>query len=386
MRFGLFMAPYHDPRHNAALAIQRDLALVDRLDELGYHQVWFGEHHSSGWETIPAPELMIAAAARSTRSIELCTGVISLPYHHPLLVADRIAFLDQLTRGRCVFGFGPGALIRDTEMMGLDYTKSRARMEESLRVILRLLETDEEVDLEAEWFTLRNARLQQPCFTRPRPRLAVAAAVSPTGPKLAGRHGLGLLSFGSTSAAGLASLTGAWAIAEDEARLHDHVVDRAEWALVGLVWVAPTEAAARAQVRNGWARYWDYYYAANPDSARLWDSGVTSVDEQVDALNAAGAGIIGTPDMAVAYLQDLKARTGGFGTFLLISVDFADWGDTSRMLDLFAREVVPHFDDSIARREASYDWAVTNRSRVMSGLSGGWQRATDAYAAERAAR
>jgi limonene 1,2-monooxygenase len=271
-------------------------------------------------------------------------------------------------------------------MMGLDYTKSRARMEESLRVILRLLETDEEVDLEAEWFTLRNARLQQPCFTRPRPRIAVAAAVSPTGPKLAGRHGLGLLSFGSTSAAGLASLTGAWAIAEDEAQLHDQVVDRAEWALVGLVWVAPTEAAARAQVGNGWARYWDYYYAANPDSARLWDSSVTSVDEQVDALNAAGAGIIGTPDMAVTYLQDLMARTGGFGTFLLISVDFADWSDTSRMLDLFAREVVPHFDDSIPRREASYDWAVENRSRVMSGLSGGWQRATDAYAAERAAR
>ena len=98
---------------NPTLNLQRDLELIDHLDRLGYDEAWIGEHHSAGAETIASPEVMIAAAAQRTRHIKLGTGVMSLPYHHPLVLADRIVLLDHLTRGRMMFGVGPGQLTTD---------------------------------------------------------------------------------------------------------------------------------------------------------------------------------------------------------------------------------------------------------------------------------
>ncbi len=158
LRFGLFM-PYHNPRRNPTASIEQDLRHVEELDRLGYDEVWFGEHHSGGYEIIPSPEIMIAAAAQRTRRIDLCSGVISLPYHHPLMVADRIVFLDHLTRGRVRVGVGPGALVADSQMMGMDYNQLRPRMEEALDAILELLDTPGPVGRKTEWFTLDDARL-----------------------------------------------------------------------------------------------------------------------------------------------------------------------------------------------------------------------------------
>ena len=86
--------------------------------------MWFGEHHSGGYELIACPEVFIAAAAERTKHIRLGTGVVSLPYHHPLMVADRWVLLDHLTRGRVMFGTGPGALPSDAYMMGIDPSSS----------------------------------------------------------------------------------------------------------------------------------------------------------------------------------------------------------------------------------------------------------------------
>ena len=99
---------------------------------LGYDEAWIGEHHSAGYEIIASPEVFIAAAAERTRHIRLGTGVVSLPYHHPLMVADRIMQLDHLTRGRVMFGVGPGALPSDAFMMGIDVQRQREMMDEAL--------------------------------------------------------------------------------------------------------------------------------------------------------------------------------------------------------------------------------------------------------------
>src|SRR5256885_16728335 len=107
MRFGLFLAPSPAPGETPALAIERDLELIGWVARLGYDEVWVGEHHSTGWETIASPEIVLAAAAERTRHVRLGTGVVSLPYHHPLMVADRIVLLDHLTRGRGEVGAGP---------------------------------------------------------------------------------------------------------------------------------------------------------------------------------------------------------------------------------------------------------------------------------------
>src|SRR3989344_8258113 len=109
LRFGAFIAPFHPVEENPTLALERDLELVQHMDALGFEEAWFGEHHSAGYELIASPEVFIAFAAERTKHIRLGTGVSSLPYHHPLMLADRINQLDHMTRGRMMFGVGPGA-------------------------------------------------------------------------------------------------------------------------------------------------------------------------------------------------------------------------------------------------------------------------------------
>ena len=114
LRSGVFLAPYHADDESPTLQIRRDLELAERLDVLGYDELWVGEHHSASFESIASPELFIAAAAERTRRIRLGTGVVSLPYHNPLMVADRIAQLDHQTEGRLMFvvpGVPPGVVI-----------------------------------------------------------------------------------------------------------------------------------------------------------------------------------------------------------------------------------------------------------------------------------
>src|SRR5579862_2167993 len=168
LRFGVFLAPFHPLPHNPTLSLEQDLEAVQALDRLGFHEVWIGEHHSGGLEVIASPEVFIATAAERTRHIKLGTGVSSLPYHHPFMLADRMVLLDHLTRGRVMIGVGPGALPSDAFMMGIDPANQRDMMEESLEAILLLL-SGGEVTMATDWFKLVAARLQLLPYTRPFP-------------------------------------------------------------------------------------------------------------------------------------------------------------------------------------------------------------------------
>ena len=194
MKFGIFLAPFHRLGENPTLAIERDLELVQWLDTLGFDEAWIGEHHSAGWETIASPEIFIGIAAERTRHIKLGTGVISLPYHHPLMVANRMVLLDHMTRGRVMLGVGPGALVSDAYMLGIEPTTQREKMDESLGVIVRLLTETEPISYESSWFELHDALLHLQPYQRPHMPIAVAAAQSPSGPALAGKHGTAMLS------------------------------------------------------------------------------------------------------------------------------------------------------------------------------------------------
>ena len=174
LRFGVFLAPFHPVGQNPTLALERDMELLVRLDELGYDEAWVGEHHSAGYEIIASPEVFIAAAAQRTRHLRLGTGVSSLPYHHPLILTDRMVLLDHLTRGRAMFGVGPGALPSDAFMMGIEVERQREMMEESLEAILALLDGEGPVSRRTGWFTLNDARLQMRPYTHPRFEMAVA--------------------------------------------------------------------------------------------------------------------------------------------------------------------------------------------------------------------
>src|SRR6202521_3224555 len=128
LRNGIFLAPFHPVDENPTLCIQRDLELIEHLDRLGYDEAWVGEHHSAGFEIIASPEVFIAAAAERTKRIRLGTGVVSLPYHNPLMTANRIIQLDHQTMGRVMFGAGPGLLTSDAMMLGIAPMQQRDRM------------------------------------------------------------------------------------------------------------------------------------------------------------------------------------------------------------------------------------------------------------------
>jgi limonene 1,2-monooxygenase len=218
LRFGIFMAPFHPAGENPTLALQRDLALVEHLDRLGYDEAWIGEHHSAGSEIIASPEIFIAAAAERTRHIRLGTGVTSLAYHNPLWVTERMVLLDHLTRGRAMLGVGPGSLPTDSAMLGLSPTDTRELMDVNFDVVMRLLRGDEPVSVETPTHELIDARLHLRPYSEPHMDVAVAAVASPTGPRLAGRYGVGLLSVGATmTEAGFDALAHHWNVMEERA-------------------------------------------------------------------------------------------------------------------------------------------------------------------------
>jgi limonene 1,2-monooxygenase len=388
LKFGLFIPPIHFKRYPVADTIDRDLELAEVVDGLGDDTIWFGEHHSDGVQTGPSPELMIAAAAQRTHRIQLCAGVISLPYHHPLMVADRIGYLDQMTRGRAVFGFGPGANPRDGYMLGIEYTDLRPRMEESLEAILELFSGDELVDMKSDWFQLREARVQNKGYRNQQPKFVVAHAFTPSGPRLAGKHGLGLLSFGGSSPAGLESLRTAWDVVEEEAARAGKKVSRSEWSIVDLMHIAETEEEAIADLERGLGEFFDAQVGLSSGTP-LWSKDENlSVREMVKRINESGTGCIGTPERAIEHINKKIEATGGFGELLFFTGDMTSPEATERMHRLFAREVMPHFryDPSRQTRELEYEYLQANREMLMDWRSAGLDAAQTAYDAEKSAR
>ena len=384
MQFGIFLAPFHAVGQNPTLALERDLQLIEHLDELGFDEAWIGEHHSAGYEIIASPEVFIAAAAQRTRLIRLGTGVSSLPYHHPFILADRLVLLDHLTRGRLMIGVGPGALPSDAFMMGIDPARQRAMMEESLEAILLLLEGTEPVTMETDWFKLVGARLQMRPFQRPYPEVAVAAQVSPAGPRAAGRFGCSLLSIGATSAAGgFDILGGHWDVMEERAAEFGTTVERAKWRLVGPMHIADTKEQAVADVTFGLAQWVDYFQrvAALPLAPNTAD-----FDTLVDALIGSGFAVIGTVDDAIAQIERLRAQSGGFGTLLLMGHEWADTAATRHSYELFARYVAPQFQDSSRTLTASRDWAAENRPEFIGAAGNAVMSAIQQHHDEKATK
>jgi limonene 1,2-monooxygenase len=298
------------------------------------------------------------------------------------MLADRMVLLDHLTRGRIMLGVGPGALPSDAFMMGIDPGRQRKMMEESLEAILALLTSEEPVNITTDWFTLRDARLQLRPYTHPRFEVAVAAQVSPAGPRAAGRFGLALLSLGATTAGGFDVLGAHWETAEQRASQFGTSVDRRAWRLVGPMHIAETEAQARKEVEHGLAEWIRYFQevAALPIVPPTADH-----DSLVDAMNASGIAVVGTPEMAIAQIQRLVDQSGGFGTYLFMGHEWADRQATLASYERFAREVMPAFQGSAERTVRSRDWAAKNRPEFMSAAINAIGKAITDHQAEKEA-
>ena len=376
MGFGIFLAPFHRVGENPTLGFERDLELIQWLDRLGYDEAWVGEHHSAGWETIASPELFMAVAAERTRYIRLGTGVVSLPYHHPLMVANRMVLLDHLTRGRVMLGVGPGALTSDAIMLGIDPPAQRPRMDEALGIIIRLLTETEPITYVTDWFELHDAVLQVRPYTRPHLPMAVASVQSPAGMLVAGKYGIPPLSIGvRTGVRGPVSLPEQWQIGQETAAAHGKTLRREDWRLVMPVHLAESRAEAIADAREGaGAFYADYFRETlghpipNVPSSEL-------IDRMIDA----GAAIVGTPDDCIAGINRLLEFSGGFGTFLVMAHEWVDWEKTRRSYELLARYVMPRFQDALTGIEVSNRWVSEHRQDLYGRQSQAIERAHQDY-------
>ena len=361
MKFGIFLAPFHRVGENPTLALGRDMELIEWMDHLGYDEVWVGEHHSAGWELIASPEIFIAAAAERTRHIRLGSGVTSLPYHHPLLVANRFVQLDHMTRGRTMLGCGPGALVSDAYMMGIEPVTQRPRMEEALDAIMQLLRCEEPVTMKTDWFELRQARLHLAPYTEPHFQIAVASTITPAGCVAAGKHGLGILSLGAGIPGGPDALAGQWKIAEETAAAHGKRMDRRDWRLVVNVHVADEDERAMHEVqraeRHETVTYFEETLGRPPGRA----------DDPLREGVTMGTTLVGSPETVIRGIERLQEMSqGGFGGLLFRAHEWANREQTLKSYELFARYVMPRFQGSLDTIRDSNEWARGNRKTIFS--------------------
>ena len=386
MRFGVFLAPFNPVGQNPTVALEKDLELIEWMDRWGFAEAWVGEHHSGGYEIIASPEVFIGVASQRTRHIRLGTGVCSLPYHHPFTLTERMVLLDHLTRGRVMFGVGPGQLTSDAAMLGIDPNRQRRMMAESLDAITALLRGDGPVTMRTDWFDMVDARLHLRPYSHPRMEMAVAASISPAGPRAAGRHGLGLLSIAAWSAEGFEVLGDHWEIVEEEAARSGATVDRRQWRMMGPMHLARTEAQARKDIEHGFLRIFDYLAHIIPLPALQ----ANTMDELIDGFNASGGGVIGTPAMAVECIGRLIEQSkGGFGGYLLMGGELAARGPMLDSYQLFAEEVMPHFQGQLTSLQESHDWvrqapsATPGVTRWLDATNAAIRNAIDEYREER---
>jgi limonene 1,2-monooxygenase len=373
LRAGLFLAPFHPLDESPTLALERDLELAVFADELGVHEFWYGEHHTGAYELSASPELMIAAAAQRTKRIRLGTGVVSLPYHNPLMTANRIAQLDHLTFGRLIFGAGPGLLVSDAHMLGLDARESRDKLDVGLSVITRLLRGEWITEKYDGWYDLRDAHCQVLPYQRDL-EVCVASTFSPNGGTLAARYDAGMLCLASTLYGGFDALSSNWKIACDTAAAAGRTMNPASIRCATDMHIAETRDQAMDQVRRGYERY--LLYIKNQSEQLKESPAHKSLEELIETNEI----VVGTPDDAIAQIHRLEQKVPDFGCLLLLDKNWARTEDKKNSLEMLMRYVLPAINGDNANRQKSYDWARENRDSFIEVIQTATKRAFDKHA------
>jgi limonene 1,2-monooxygenase len=374
LKAGVFVAPFHPLDESPTLALERDLQLAQYADELGFAEYWYGEHHTGAFELSASPELMIAAAAQRTKRIKLGTGVVSLPYHNPLMTANRMAQLDHLTFGRTIFGAGPGLLVSDAHMLGLDARESRDKLDVGLSVITRLLRGEWVTEKYDGWYDLHDAHVQVLPYNRDM-ELCVASTFSPNGGVLAAKYNTGMLCLASTMMQGFDALSTNWKIACEASAKAGRVMSPDSIRCATEMHIAETRDQAMDQARKGYDRF--QVYIKN-QSEQLKDS---PAHKTLEDLIESGEVVVGTPDDAIAQIRRLEQKVPDFGTLLILEKNWASFENCKRSLEMIARYVLPAINGDNVARTKSFDWARENRDGFIDVIMSANMRAFEKHAA-----
>jgi limonene 1,2-monooxygenase len=281
-------------------------------------------------------------------------------------VASRLAQLDQMTRGRIIFGSGPGALPSDAHTLNIDPMTQRDRQDEAMGVIIRLLRGEERISHDSDWFQLRDAQLQILPYQE-QMEMATASSLSPSGMTLAGKHGTGVISIASTSSEGLAALPTQWTFAERAAAEHGQAVSRRNWRVMMNWHIAETREQARQEALLGLQRWHNEYNVTvlgRPGAKHYEDPW-----QLMDTMTASGAAVVGTPDDLVAAIRTLYEVTGGFGAAIGFAHDWANHDATRRSWEMVARYVIPEINGQLRHLRQSAQFLIDNQQELMQGAS-----------------
>ena len=238
----------------------------------------------------------------------------------------------------------------------------------------------ETVTRQTDWFTLQDARLQLKPYSEPNIEVAVAASISPTGAKAAGKYGTGLLSIAATTKQGFDAIGTHWQTWNDVAAQHGHTAERevatrrADAPRGDEGAGAPTSRTASCRSRS-----------TSPTCCRPGRRAATRPEEIIANIDEDGFAVIGTPDDAIAKIQSLVDESGGFGTFLLFGHDWASPAATKHSFELFAQYVMPHFTGQLERPQASCDWVTGSGGEFVNRAIGAITKAITDYADEQQA-
>src|ERR1043166_8865473 len=309
MKFSFFMMPLHHPTENPTLAFDRDIALIHYADALDFDEFFIGEHHSGGWETMPAPEMVLAKAAAQAQRIRLGPSVWILPFHNPFHVAERMSFLDHLTRGRAILGVGPCNLITDKKLFGMTNEQLYPMLAESTDIIVRLLESPDPIDYEGRFWSFRKMRLQLRSYQNPRLPLAIASSGNPVSLELAAKYAMMLLSPAGKNR----NSAGQWRNIEAAAVKHGVKVSRDNWRIATSVYLAESKEDAWADVEESIRRDMEYFFAIGLKAP--YESYPDQPAHEITPRSGADRRdwIIGTPNDAIAHIERMQIETGGFG-------------------------------------------------------------------------
>ena len=360
MKFGLFLMPEPFPWSNWTLSYDLKLEEIVYAERFGYDEVWVGEHHTGAYENIPAPDIFIAKASALTSRIGLGTGTINLPYHDPFMVAERMAFLDHLTHGRLIYGFGGGGLVSDKLFFQVG-DEASPRMREALDIIELLFSTTDYVDFTGKFWELDHKRIQVRPYQE-HPQFSIAGMSGTHNFELCGERGYAALSIYFTPVQiednpGMPDLIaqGNAIVKAAEAAGRDPVAARDDWRICREVYVADSKNAAMEEIRESLQQSYDYLFKIGLAPLMKRDASMTDADVTFDWMVENVPWIIGSPEDVITQVRELDEAVGGFGSLLFNSREWVTIDRWNRSLELFARYVSPHFrarDDQRFRARA----------------------------------
>jgi alkanesulfonate monooxygenase SsuD/methylene tetrahydromethanopterin reductase-like flavin-dependent oxidoreductase (luciferase family) len=357
MRLGLFMMPVHPPERPFAETLAEDTAKSLLAEELGFDELWLGEHFSATSEPIPAPLMFFAGLLARTRRLRFGTAVINLPNHHPAVVAAEVAQFDQMSRGRLMLGIGAGGLASDHELFDAADPAVRGRkLLEAVDMIQRIWAQDPPYDLAGEFWTVRITKAVVPelgigfmpkPFQSGGPPISISlGSPDSASARLAAARGWEII---SGNAAPLYSVASHWAAYRAACEDAGRPASGDAWRVARNVLVAPTDAEARERAfdARGANRYfYTYMRTALARAGRLPvikprpelpDDTVT-----VEAITEECV-LYGSPRTLLDRLIAFRERVGPFGTLLMTGLDWSGPNQAweREAMRLLAQDVMP---------------------------------------------